>query len=124
MDTQGKISFTVTKPESLSGICGSISDVGGNLIYEDTALAFPLMADEQLSPVSAPWLLIKTLRSGYIKAVGREDGMLRVTIDDSYQQDALQLDIWMTEEDSPVRAEILHNGSRILSLSVSNFQFM
>lgn len=124
MDAQGKVSFTVQKPESLSGISGSISDVGGNLIFSDTALAFPLMADEQLSPVSAPWVLIKTLRSGYIKAAGREDGMLRVTIDDSYQEDALQLDIWITEEDSPVRAEILHNGSRILSLSVGKFRFL
>ena len=124
MDAQGKVTFTVTKPESLAGISGTVSDVGGNLMFADTELAFPLLADEQLSPVSGPWILMKTLRSGYFRAAGIEDGLLCVTIDDSYQEDAMQLDIWIAEENTPVRAEILHNGSRILSLAVSNFQIL
>lgn len=121
-DSLGTLTFAVMAPESISGISGSISQEGGKLTFADTALHFDLMADEAFSPVSAPWILLKTLRSGYLTSAGMEDGALRLTIDDSYEDDALQVDIWLDSADLPVRAEILQNGRRILSLSVSNFQ--
>ena len=69
-DTKGDMTFTVTAPESIAGISGTISASGGKLTFSDTALAFDLMADDQLSPVSAPWILMKTLRSGYLTSCG------------------------------------------------------
>ena len=65
-DSSGNLTFTVVKPETISGITGTLSGDGGNLTFDDTALHFELMAENQLSPVSAPWILIKTLRNGYI----------------------------------------------------------
>ena len=56
--------------------------------------------------------------------MGEDDGLLRLTIDDCYQEDALQLDIWVNGEDQPVLADILHNGSRILSVKVKDFQIL
>ena len=82
------------------------------------------MADDQISPISAPWILLKTLRSGYLRAAGMEEGYLRLTIDDTYEEDALQLDIWLGEGDLPVRCEMLYGDRRILSLNVSNFQIL
>lgn len=38
---------------------------------------------------------MKTLRSGYITSAGMDGGRLRLTIDDSYEDDALHLDIWL-----------------------------
>lgn len=120
-DSKGGIRFAVTAPETISGITGMTGDEGGKLTFDDTALHFELLADGQVTPVSAPWLLLKTLRSGYLTSACMEDGLLRLTIDDSYEDDALNLDIWLDGEDAPVRAEVLYDGKRILSLAVKNF---
>lgn len=121
VDTAGNLSFEVTKPESIAGISGSISAAGGKLSFDDVALAFELMADGQLTPVSAPWILIKTLRSGYLTSCCMEGELLRVAIDDSYDEDALHLDIWVNGEDEPTLAEIYWQGRRLLSVTVENF---
>ena len=77
-----------------------------------------------VSPVSGPWLLMKTLRSGYLTSCGVEDGCLRIAIDDSYEDDALHLDVWLDESDCPKRGEILWKGRRILTVEIENFVFL
>lgn len=121
-DSKGNLAFEVVEPETIAGITGVITGGEGKLTFDDTALTFPLLADGQVTPVSAPWLLMKTLRSGYLTAAGMEDDLLRLTIDDSYEENALQLDIWLDGEDRPVRADVLYDGRRILAMEVSNFQ--
>lgn len=121
-DSQGNLIFDVTAPETIAGITGSISEEGGKLTFDNTALHFTLLTDEQLNPASAPWILMKTLRSGYLRAAGMEDGFLRLTIDDSYAEDALQLDIWLDESDLPRRAEVCYDGKGILTLSLKDFR--
>lgn len=120
-DAQGDLTFTVTAPETIAGITGRVGSDGGRLTFDDTALQFDLMADGQVTPVSAPWVFLKTLRSGCLTSAGMEDGSLRLSIDDSYADDALHLDIWLDEGDMPVRAEILYDNRRILSVAVTNF---
>lgn len=120
-NSEGDVSFAVTAPESISGITGTIDSEGGKLTFDETALHFDLMADDQVTPVSAPWIFLKTLRSGYLTSAGMEDDQLRLSMDDSYEDDALHLDIWLDSEDIPVRAEIVYDGKRILSLNVKNF---
>ena len=123
-DAEGKLTFQVTAPETIRGISGRIGDSGGKLTFDDTALHFDLLADRQLSPISAPWIMVKTLRSGYLTSVGEENGMLRLTLNDSYMEDALQVDVWISEKDQPFQCEILYSGKKILSLSVKNFDLM
>ena len=72
-DSRGNLTFTVTEPESIAGITGIISQDGGRLTFDDTALYFDLLTDDQLSPVSAPWIFLKALRGGYITSVCREE---------------------------------------------------
>ena len=123
-DREGSVSFTVTAPDTISGITGKITGETGALTFDDTALYFPLVAEGRLSPVCAPWILMKTLRSGYLRSAGMEGDMLRLTIDDSYEDNALQLDIWLDEENLPRRAEVLCEGRMILSLDVRNFEIL
>jgi len=87
-------------------------------------VAFDLLADGQLSPVSAPWIFMKALHSGYLTSCGKEGDLLRLAVDDSYADDALHLDIWLGSDDLPIRAEILWQGRRLLSMDVTNFTFV
>lgn len=123
-DAQGNVSFKVIEPETISGITGVIDDAGGKLTFDDVMLAFPMLADGLVTPVSAPWLMIKTLRGGYITSAGMDSEDIHVIINDSYEEQALQLDFWLTAEAIPKRCEILWHGTRILSMDVEDFTIL
>ncbi|MBE6982712.1 MAG: hypothetical protein E7435_00275 [Ruminococcaceae bacterium] len=120
-DRQGNLVFSVTEPESISGITGTITETGGHLTFDGTALSFATIADGQVTPVTAPWLFLKTLRSGYIVSYASVEDSTYLQIDDSYHDKALHLDIWLDGENVPVRGEILWEGRRILSIVVKDF---
>ena len=124
MDNNGKVHFKVVEPNEIKDISGSISSEGGKLTFDDKALFFNLLADGQISPVALPWIFTKTLRSGYIKGCAATDSGLYIQINDSYAEDALHMDIWTDQHEIPVRAELLWQGRRILSMGVENFRFM
>ena len=123
-NSEGDLTFTVVEPESISGITGTLSGTGGALVFDETALHFELMADDQLSPISAPWVFLKTLRGGYIASACKENDGILLSIDDSYEDDALRLDIWLDSENTPNQADILFDGKRILSVFVDNFKIL
>ena len=52
----------------------------------------------------------------------RSKGLL-LTIDDSYADEPMQVDVWL-EENIPTGAEILWQGRRILTIRVENFSFL
>lgn len=120
-DREGNVNFTVTAPETIAGIGGSLSAEGGKLTFGDTVLDLGTLAQGKITPISAPWLLIKTLRGGCMTAAGEEEDLLRLSIDDSYADDSLQLEVWCDEADLPVRAEVAWENRRILSLVIRNF---
>ncbi len=120
-DDTGLVTFTVTSPESIFGISGTLSEREGKLTFDDQALLFETLADGQVSPVSTPWLFLHTLRSGYIKSCGKDAQGLEIVIDDSYRENALQLNIRTDQNDLPVSAEIFWQGRRIVSMTVENF---
>lgn len=129
LDCQGKadgsLAFSVVMPETISGIRGILSAAGGKITFEeDRAVAFPMLAEGEVTPVSAPWLLYNTLRSGYLAACGKEGEQLRLTLNDSYEEEALQVDVWLDGEDRPEAAEILWEGRRILSIRVADFRIL
>ena len=123
-DSSGNMTFTVKEPQSISGITGKMDAKGGAITFNDKALAFPLLADGQVTPVSAPWILMKTLTGGYVASCGRDEDFIRVTIHDSYEADALVTDIWLDGENLPVRGEILYRDRRILTVQIENFQIL
>ena len=92
---EGTLEFTVTEPEAIRGIRGTVDAREGALVFEDLVLGFPLLADERLSPLAAPWILVHTLRAGCITACVREEEGLHLTVDDSYGNDPLTLEIYL-----------------------------
>jgi hypothetical protein len=124
VDNSGTLHFSVVAPDSISGITGTMSQAGGKLTFDDKALAFEPLADGQLSPVSAPWIMINTLRSGYIRTCADMENGHKFQIDDSYAEEALQLDIWTNRENVPYRCEILWQGRRYLTIDVESFKYL
>lgn len=123
-DSDGTVHFTVTAPETIAGITGKVSGDEGLLTFDEIALSMDLLTDDQLSPIGAPWVFLKTLRSGYLRVAGQEGEQLRLTIQDSYEEDSLQLDIWIGDDNIPIQSEILYDGKRILSLNVRSFRIL
>ena len=110
------------EPESISEISGRISALGGSLTFDNAVLGFPLMADNTLSPVSAPWILINSLRNGYMVSCGKEADGMRLCVNDSYEDDALMLDVWFDTYMTPHYAEISCQGRRILTVNIEKFE--
>lgn len=123
-DLKGDMSFSMVEPDSVAGIQGVISGEEGKLTFDDTVLAFPLLADGQLSPVSGPWIFIQTLYSGNVKFCGMDGDMIRVAIDDSFEDDALRLEVWLNGDNLPVHGEILYRERRILTIVIDNFKIL
>ena len=82
------------------------------------------MADGQITPVTAAWVFVKALRGGNVTSCGMEGDDMRVSIDDSYQENALRLDIWFSPDNKPRHAQILWKDHRILSLDVVDFEIL
>lgn len=122
-DAQGNLSFTVAEPESIAGISGTVAADGGDLRFDDKVLSFPLLAQGQVTPVSAPWILVRTLLGGNVIACTEEDGMLRISAEDGFGNDALQLEIWL-EDNRPEFTEIVWQNRRIVTLEIENFRIL
>ena len=122
-DEEGNLAFTVTKPETIAGITGKISASGGALTFEDQVLAFQTMADGLVTPVTAPWILVMSLKCGYIKGCAEMDNGFEISVDDSYADGALHLQI-VVKDGVPVSGEIFWNGRRLITVSVENFRYL
>ena len=123
-DSSGAVAFSVIDPESISGISGVMDEEKGALTFDEHVLAFSMLADGYISPVSAPWLMIRSLRSGYIRGCGMEEDYIRVVIDDTYEGEPIQLDVWLDESQHPTQVDYLWHGRRIISMQVKNFQYL
>ncbi len=123
-DSAGSMTFSVLEPETISGIGGHVDAKGGKITFDDQALLFDLLADGYISPVSAPWLFMKTLRSGYLDSCTEYENGYYITVDDSYEEKPLLIEIWTDKDNLPYRAELLWEGRRVLSLDVTNFSCM
>ena len=112
-DSTGNLQFVVTDPETICGITGTVSQKSSALTFDDKVLAFPMLADDQLAPVSTPWIFINTL--------SKTNDEICIYIDDSYAENPLRLDVYTDIHMNPMHADIFWNQQRILSADIRNF---
>ena len=91
------------------------------MTFDDVALAFDLLADGQISPVGAAWVMMQALIGGYITSAGVDGEYTRVSIKDTYDADAMTVDLWLDGQNIPVQGDILWKDRRVLSIKVENF---
>lgn len=123
-DGEGNLNFTLTDPETISGITGRFTQGAGTLTFDDSVLAFPLLADGQLAPVCTPWIFMRTLRSGYISGYAEENDKVFVYYDDSFENAVLNLEVLLDQDNMPLYTEISWNQRRILSAQIRDFAFL
>lgn len=123
-DGTGGIRFEVLAPESISGITGQLSAEGGKLLFDDNVLLFSLLADGRYSPLCAPWITLRAIRSGYIRGCGNSSDGIEMVLDDSYNDDALEVIVRLSDMLAPVSAEIYCKGNRILTMIIEEFKFL
>lgn len=123
-DTEGNMTFEVQLPQTISGVTGKVSAAGGALTFDDTSVAFSLLADGELTPVSAPWLMMKGLRGGYLAAWSSQGNRLVLTVDDSYENSPMQFRFVLDNEMSLLSGDILWDGRRILSVTAEDFRYL
>ena len=119
-DEKGEMTFRVTEPDEISGIRGTVAGTEGTVIFDELVLGYPLLADGRLSPLAAPWVLVRALREGCILSAGQEGELLHLVIDESYADNALTVDIWL-EEGQVEQAEIAWEGRRCVTMTVEDF---
>ena len=124
MNSSGDITFQVTEPETISEITGMISEFGGGLTFDDHLLGFEPMADGTATPVIAPWLMLRSLRGGYIKSCIETEQGYTLILDDTYQSVNLRTEVHLNQQSHPVFAELYYDEKRILTISVSNFEML
>lgn len=123
-DKNGDISFIVIEPDSISNISGSISGNGGTFRFDDTVLAFETFANDTLSPIVAPWLMLHSLRGGYINHCASTNEGITLAINDTYRGSNLYMEVVLKKDGIPQGAEMYYEGKRILTVSVSNFEIL
>lgn len=123
VDPVGNVTFEVVEPDTISGITGQISKEEGKLTFDDKVLLFAILADGQITPVSAPWLFMDALKGGYINGCSKEKDGWMLDINSSYAQDALNTKIRIAAG-IPVYAEIIWQNRCVVKINVEAFQIL
>lgn len=124
VDQNGMLQFSVNEPSSIAGISGCISGDLATLTFDDKVLAFPSLADGEITPVLAPWIFVKSLQSGYLAGCSEYDSGLQIFIDDCYDASPLRLEIFTDSNLNPSKTEIVWQNRRILSINIRNFTIL
>lgn len=121
--TDGTAELEVLQPEEIAGIRAKTDGQSAALEFEDIVLDFGVMADGKVSPMEACPLLGQCWTAAYISCAGSDGELERVTYLDGYEKEELTVDTWLDAAGLPVYAEISNQGTRCLSLQISDFRF-
>ncbi len=120
-DNNGKVYFEIKQPTEIAGITGSIGPEGGKIEFDGLALDFGILSQQLPSPIGGPYIFLQAIKSGYIQSYSKQDGMLYLSIRESYQSDAMMVEVYFDENELPAWAEISQAGRRILTISFTGF---
>ena len=123
-DSEGNISFEVVQPESIAGITGKLSDNRGGITFDNNILAFETLGNGQIAPVYTPWIMLKALRSGYIRSCTDDSQQCMILIDDTYENNSVEFRFLMDTNFTPQSVEIIYGGRRIALLEITNFAYV
>lgn len=114
--------LTVVSPDNAAGITAVVSGDQAQVSFEDTILAVEQFSSRRLSPVAAPYLLMKAWSEGYISSGSVED--TRETGEYLLGYGSEELTITTTWDNAvPSSAEISDGTSTLIVCRISDFSF-
>ena len=122
-DTGGDASFTVTAPEEIAGIAGTVTEQGSRLDFEDLALDFGQLANGHVVPLEVPWLLGQCWSGEYIQSVGRDGDHTVITYLRGYDDGEITVETWLDSRGIPVHCDISYDGRRCVTAELTGFQY-
>lgn len=120
-DAGGGAEITVLEPEEIAGIQARVSGDGVTVTFDTAELDFGQLANGNVSPVAASWLLGQCWTGAYVDRSGPDGDLARITYLDGYRDKELTVDTWL-DGGTPVHAEIAYDGVRRLTLDLTDFQ--
>mgnify|MGYP003193923823 CR=1 FL=1 len=100
----------------------ALLQAGGCTFTAAMQLGLGSLANGNLAPLAAPYVLGQCWAGEYIDSTGTEDGLLRTTYRMGYEEKELVVDTWFSQEPlTPVRAEISFEGRMVLRTDISAF---
>lgn len=120
----GTAQVELTAPETLTGICATVTDSGGTLQFDGMAIAFDLLAGGNVAPIGAPCIVTAAWTNAYISAVGKEGETRRCTYAYGYEERQLMIDCWFDEKNVPIFAEICYNNKTVLKIAITDFSYV
>lgn len=117
----GAARMTIRAPQTLAGIAAELEASSARVEFEDTAVAFGLMADGNLAPMQLPQLFVQALCADYISSAGQEGDAVRVTYLHGYDDDELTVDVWLSGALMPDYAEVSYQGQMLAAMTITDF---
>ena len=121
--TDGSAEAEVISPESIAGICIRTAPGEAKLLYDGAELSFGEPDDPRLAPAAAPATLTAAWTEAYITDAGMENGSLHVCYRLGYDDNVLYVYTDFDKAGRPVGAEMVFDGRRVSTLTVSDFEF-
>lgn len=123
-------SFTITAPESLAGIGGTIAgedSASVTLQYDGLSLDDAMPQRTGLTPADAMFCLLDDLRKGEPAQIWSESASGTELVALKYAYDSedgkIEKQVWLTEDGlQPVCAELYADGARVLTIQVTAYQ--
>lgn len=117
------VQMTLTAPETISGIKAYCADDGPGVLFDDTRVSLGELAEGNLTPLEAPYLLRKAMEKEYIQCTGPDADRLRITYLLGYGDREITLDVWLDENTNvPVYAEFTYEGRSVVRADITSFQ--
>jgi len=111
----------VLQPEEIAGIAAQVSPDGAKVIFDGVELDFGQLAEGNVSPMAASWLLGHCWTEAYTDSAGTDGDLYRITHLEGYNEEELTVDTWLDDAPTPVHAEIAYDGTRCLNIDISDF---
>ena len=121
-NSQGDMTLEVLAPETIAGITATVDAVSGKLSYEGLALGFPLMAQGQISPVSAPAQLLRCWLEAFVLSAGDQGELYRASFEKKLSNNVLLADTYF-ENGIPISADLWYNNTKILHMDILDFSY-
>ena len=120
---EGRLRLCVEEPDAIADIAATVSEDGTEIIFDDVKLEFGLLADEQVSPVTVPWLLEQCWKHAYIAWSGADGDSQRITYLHGYGDEELTVDTWFSDG-VPIYAEVFFDDIKCVSVEIQNFEII